>query len=281
MKLSAWHKKQSDEVDFNFHLGKHDKIYASCIFTWNRNLCYSIPNAIHGGVGIDFRKTLPPEIDRIKPDYYGLYRCDYSLGYTYRACPRRCPFCVVPKMPQDKTHHSIYEFWEHAHRKIRLLNNNTFADPFWRETFEELIRENLILLEEGFDIRLLDDERAYYLTKIKFEKQIHFAFDNMTDERDIKRGIKVLNRAGIKSRRLMFYVLCGFNTTPEEDMHRVLLLKGLGVDPFVMIYRNGNKPTQQLKDFARWVNHKAIFKSVDFKDYKKRISGTQLPLVRE
>ena len=43
-------------------------------------------------------------------------------------------------------------------------------------------------------------------------------------------------------------------------------LRKLKIDPFVMPY---NKKERYQRDFARWVNHKAIFKSVAWEDYKK------------
>lgn len=42
-------------------------------------------------------------------------------------------------------------------------------------------------------------------------------------------------------------------------------LKEYGISPFVMPF---NKKNNYQKRFARWVNHKAIFKSVKWKDYK-------------
>jgi len=251
MKISAYHKSIGDEISFN----SGQKAYLSCIFEKSKcriDSFYSlgIPMQI-GGVALDPKLVLPDRIEKMKPDYSLYPNYDYSLGYTYRACPRRCSFCVVPQMPQDQTHHSIYEFWDRNHKKIRLLNNNTFADPLWKETFSEIIENDLILIEEGFDIRLLDDEKAFWLSKVKFLKQIHFAFDNLVDEPVAKSGIALLKRHGIRPKRLMFYVLCGYNTDFEEDVYRIKLLKSLGVDPFVMLY---HKRSVLLNEFARWVN---------------------------
>jgi len=67
---------------------------------------------------------------------------------------------------------------------------------------------------------------------------------------------------------MAFYVLIGFNSTEEEDMHRVEVLRQYGCDPYVMPY---NKDDQYQKRFARWVNHKAIFKTVSFNDYRSGI----------
>ena len=64
---------------------------------------------------------------------------------------------------------------------------------------------------------------------------------------------------------MQFYVLIGYNSTPEEDLHRVETLRKLGANPFAMAY---DRTVQYQKDFQRWVNHKAIFKTVKFKDYR-------------
>ena len=40
------------------------------------------------------------------------------------------------------------------------------------------------------------------------------------------------------------------------------------LDPFAQPFRNGEEPNKIQKDFARWVNHKAIFNSVLFDNYK-------------
>jgi len=262
MKISSYHKSMGDEISFN----SGQKAYLSCVFEKSKvkiESFYSlgIPMQI-GGVGLDPQLVLPDRIEKMKPDYSLYPGCDYSLGYTYRGCPRKCPFCVVPKMPQDTTHHSIHEFWDRKHKNIRLLNNNTFADPLWKETFSEIIENDLILIEEGFDIRLLDDEKALWLSKVKFLKQIHFAFDNLVDEPAVRTGIALLKRHGIRPKRLMFYVLCGYNGSFEEDIYRVKLLNFLGVDPFIMLY---DKKLPLLNEFARWVNR--FYFRVSFQEF--------------
>ena len=66
----------------------------------------------------------------------------------------------------------------------------------------------------------------------------------------------------------MCYVLIGFDSTPEQDLHRVETLRELKIDPFVMPYDRGSL---YQRAFARWVNHKAIFKSVPWPDYQSRV----------
>lgn len=57
----------------------------------------------------------------------------------------------------------------------------------------------------------------------------------------------------------------------DEAIERIKFLKGLYLDCFAQPYRDykNTEPTEQQKSLARWVNHKAIFKSVPFDEYKK------------
>ena len=74
---------------------------------------------------------------------------------------------------------------------------------------------------------------------------------------------------------MAFYVLIGYHSTEEEDLHRVETLRSYGCDPYVMPY---DKFDDYQKKFTRWVNHKAIFKSVAWKDYK---SGERKKIINE
>ena len=65
----------------------------------------------------------------------------------------------------------------------------------------------------------------------------------------------------------MCYVLIGFNSTKKQDLWRIEELRKLKIDPFVMPF---NKSDRYQKDFARWVNHKAIYRKVKWEDYNKR-----------
>jgi len=258
MKISSWHRQQEDEVFLNFPICNADFTYASLLFDWTPD-----PFAdLIGGSKYPAIK-LDPEIDSMKPDY-GLYpNIDYSLGYTYKACPRTCDFCIVPKQHNEETHYSIWTFHNPKFKKIGLLNNNTFADPQCRETFQEIIEANLILIDmSGFDLRFITEDLAQWISKLRIEGYLHCAWDFMEHEELIIHGLGYLQEAGIK--RIMCYVLIGYNTTPEEDLYRIEKLRIL-CDPFVMPL---NKFDPYQKRFARWVNHKAIFKSVAWKDYK-------------
>lgn len=238
MKISAWHKQRGDKVMLNFPLLRGDKIYGSYLFREGIG-------EIVGGAGVDPAIKLPPEIEECKPDY-DLYPIDYSLGYTWRYCPRKCEFCKVPKMNEAKKHKSIWDFHDPKFKKICLLNNNTFSDPDWRETFEEIWDADLSLIEHGFDLRLLDEEKAEALKRTRFCGQPHFAWDLMREEKRIIAGLELLKDYRTKG---MVYVLMGFETTLEEDIYRCQKIQDMGFDPFPMLF----KETPALLKFRRMI----------------------------
>lgn len=245
MKISQWHKQQGHEVI----LGKPadvvgcEKVYGSYLFRQRDHA------DIVGGPGVDPIIRLAPHIEDIYPDY-SLFNIDYSLGYTWEYCPRKCGFCVVPKQNNPKVHRSIWEFHEPKFKKICLLNNNTFSDPQWRETFEEIWDADLTVTDEnGYDLRLIDEEKVGALHRTRFDGLIHFAWDRIKDEAKILDGLSLAQQLRHRS---MVYVLTGYDTTIEEDIHRCQLIYNTGFDPFVMIYNNRKK--RQLRQFRRMIN---------------------------
>lgn len=242
MKLSAYHKKAGDEVKLNMPLWKADYTYASWIF--EDGIRFGAQE--RGSIGIDPKATLPEHIEKLKPDY-SLFSLNYSLGYTFRACFRKCPFCKVPLLRQDKSHHSIYEFHNPDFVVIELLNNNTFFDPLWEETFREIEEANLKIIDNnGNDLRLLDDHKAWWIKKLRWANQPKFAWDRIRDEKKVIEGLNLLQKYKV---RAMVYVLMGFDTRFEEDLYRCEIINSMGFDPFPMLYR----PTDELRKFRRMI----------------------------
>ena len=114
------------------------------------------------------------------------------------------------------------------------------------------------------DARLLNDENTKILAQLRIKREPRFAFDTMDAEKGVLRAIKLLQKHGIK--RALWYVLVGFDTTWEEDMYRVELLKKLGQRPYVMRYKtlNGNG---KYALFASWVNQYKFFTTMSFERF--------------
>ena len=253
MKLSAYHKAMGDEVYWNFPLRRPDVTYASCVFTWNAKRRAEVPDsAIVGGSGLDLNVELPPEVEHIMPDYSLYPNVGYSLGFTSRGCIRKCPWCIVPeKEGQIKPWSCIYEFWDRRHRKITLLDNNLLAAPNWQQTLEDLLAEGLeVDFNQGLDIRLVNEENAGYLKRVK-TKKLRFAFDDIAYESAVRKGIELLLANGINSRHLSFYFLVGFSND-DAVLERVNILQSYNVDIYPMAYKgtDGKEPARRVLEVA-------------------------------
>ena len=272
MQVSSHFRAKGYDVGFN--IGDPDRVWISCIFRKNRTKALGIakifPDAqVHvGGSGVNYN-WLPEEIQKVKPDY-NLYPSSYSQGFTTRGCIRNCRFCIVREkegMLQRWQH--VKEFYDSRFKEIMLMDNNWLADKEWFfENTDFILSHNLKIIEHGMDIRVLDEEIAQRLSKLKFKGCMHFAFDNMKDEKAVRKGIELLKGAGINLRsKVQFYVLVGYNTAPEEDVYRCRILKELGTNPFVMPYVKN----EWTKKIARWANRKWIFWSCDIDEYQKEV----------
>ena len=278
MKISTYHKRLGDDVDWYdpiFDMYDTDILYESKVFTFTPEYQYYPVNTkiIRGGTGIDIESKLSPEIECIDELDYSLYPdCDYSIVFTTRGCIRRCPFCVVPKK-EGLIHNVSIPKLNPKSKYIKILDNNFFANKTWRENLELLKSFNQPLeFNQGIDLRLLNEEQCLAISKCKV-KQIYCAWDNYNDKEKILPKIKMLCKY-VKPYKITCYVLVGFENKEivDTDLERVMTLKELGVNPFAMGYIDFDDPkyekSKSVKDFCRWVNMKATFKSVKWEEYR-------------
>ncbi len=272
MKASTYHKNLGDQVKLGYDplLDKPDLCYASKIFDFTPEPEY-MPDCptLKGGTGYDINAKLNfPNYDRIMPDYSLYPQFDYAIGRFTRGCPNRCPWCVVWRMDGNEVRHvaDLTDFWC-GQKVVRLLDDNIMADEDeFVADCKQLHDAGVKTIWEALDIRLINNKTAAALATVKQAKSIHFAWDGKHQEPYIKSGLETLLRHGLKGWRFIFYVLVGFNTTPEYDMHRILTLRDLGTNPFVMPY---DKKDPYQKHLARWCNNKWVFKKTPrFEDYE-------------
>lgn len=276
MKLSHWHKANGDIISFFRSIRKfpdelsYDKIYASSIFSFSRVLLDSFlqnfPNAVIGGTGTESLMTVEEIIGGEYENYdYSLYpEYKFSVGFTQRGCRLNCKFCVVPKKEgRPKSINTIYDIWRGNNypKNIVLLDNDFFGQSkdSWMERIQELIDGDFkVSFNQRINIRLIDEESAYWLSKINYHddqfkvKRLYTAWDNLRDEEIFFRGLSLLNSAGISSKHVLVYMLVGYDKeeTWERIFYRFERMIAAGVLPYPMVYNNENK---LLKEFQRWV----------------------------
>lgn len=264
MQVSQYHKQQGDQIEM-YHPLMHDtysKIYAFSLFDFT-DKSYVLQDMICGGTGFDLTAKLPKEIENCDYDWSIYPDCDYSIVWFSRGCIRSCPFCVVrqkegwirPVEPKNLNPNGQH---------IKVMDNNFFANPQWEVAVDQLIEWDMPVDFQGVDARILRPEMISALNRIKRYGQIHIAWDNPKD--DLEPKLKEITRY-IKPYKLMCYVLIGYWSTEEEDIHRIETLRKLKIDPFVMPY---NKSDTYQNDFARYVNRKEIFNACTWQEYKDK-----------
>ena len=266
MKLAAYHKAQDDIVEWYRDECHYDIVYQSKVFddTYTPDIDF-IPQAdtvIKGGTGYGLDNKLPDAVEHVMPDYslYGI--TDTAYGFLTRGCPRHCPFCVVGDKEglQSKKVADLSEFWS-GQENIVLLDPNLLACLQRMELMDQLIDSRaMVTISQGFDIRLTNEEVADKLNRMRV-KRIHFAWDNPQQDLEpyFRRFAESYRRKSRPAKCV--YILVNFNSTMEENLHRIYTVRDLNYDPYVMVYNKPHAPAE-IKQLQRWVNNKYVFGKV-------------------
>lgn len=318
-KISGYWKEKGASVSLRLNydnLDKYDEVYISKVFT-DTPFPRGIKNKknVHiGGTGFYFDKApkLKKEIEHHFPDYH-LYDkwikreienarreaekkeiyfdenrfkaqfkeyTDYSIGFLTRGCFRKCKFCVNQKYNKVTKHSPLDEFYDPKRKKICLLDDNFFGCPYWKEMLQQLIDTGKqFKFKQGLDERLLTDEKCEMLFKCKYDGDITFAFDNLSDYDLVHEKLKLI-RKYTDAINIKFYVLAGFKSTDAKDIEgifkRIELLFKYKCLPYVMRYQDKNyAPWKKSKyralytTIARWANQPSIVKKMSFRQFCK------------
>lgn len=221
-----------------------------------------------------YQDILPYEVEHIYPDYslYGI--TNEAYGFMSRGCPRGCRFCIVGCKEGRKSRKvaNLDEFWR-GQKEIKLMDPNILACPEHLDLLQQLIDSKAwVDINQGLDARLLTEKNTELIKKMKV-KMLHFAWDKPEDENLVVPKLKMFKEiTGLDRRKLTVYTLINFNSTTEQDLHRIYTLRDLGFDPYVMVYEKWNAP-QVCIDLQRWVNSKRVFRTIkNFEDYNRKKS---------
>lgn len=278
MKISAWHKARGDNVEWYNPLCSYDKVYSAKVFSFTPDYGYYInaDQVEKGGTGYDISKVLPVEVDRIVPDY-NLYYIDKNLAYGFltRGCPNHCKWCVVPKKEGNiATYMDIEEIAVNGRKNIILMDNNILASDYGLQQIEKIISMGVrVDFNQGLDARLVTDDIARLLARVKWIKRIRFGCDTPGQIAECERATALIDKYGYKGEYFFYCILLkDFKEAFERVNH--WKKKGGRFLPHCQPYRDLNNPRQIIpqwqKDLAGWADKKWIFRSCEFKDFIPR-----------
>lgn len=79
---------------------------------------------------------------------------------------------------------------------------------------------------------------------------------------------------GIRDREAIVYMLVNYNSSFEEDLHRVYTIREIGMTPYTMIYeKEKTKKTDPVRRLQNWTNNKIIWHgnpSMKFEDFDEK-----------
>lgn len=292
MKISNYHKKKGDMVEFWKETEQYDRVYISKVFS--QSIIPTVNNAkefVIGGSGIDLKNQLPYEVEHTTPDYTLYPQYDFALGMLTRGCPRKNHgFCITPMKDGciSRKAADLKEFWT-GQKKIVLLDQNLLACKERSELLKQLADSGAeVEFNGGLDVRYMSEKVIEQMKRIKV-KDFHFAWDDPKE--DLKPYFERVAASGlVRKDAASVYVLTNYWSSIEEDLYRIYTLRSIGFMPFVMIYDKQkfvdnrgrwikgveNSYTEdELRHFKtvqhlqRWCGNRRLIKSIpNFEDYK-------------
>lgn len=279
MKISSYHKARGDNVEWYNPFDQYEKVYMAKVFSFTEDYRQWITNTDQiekGGTGYDVSKTLPSQVDKAVPDY-SIYNIDKSLAYGFltRGCPNGCKWCVVPqKEGKIAPYMDIEEIAVNGRKNIILMDNNVLASEYGIEQIEKIVKLKLrVDFNQGLDARLVTDDIARLLARVKWIKRIRFGCDTAAQISDCERATALIDKYGYRG-EYFFYCILLDDFKESFDRVNYWRQKGRRYLPHAQAYRDLNNPHQIIpqwqNDLAGWADKKWIFRSCEFKDFAPR-----------
>ena len=278
-KLSAYHKAQGDFVEWAIPMfGEYDRVYASKIFTFSPDFTDNYDcEIVRGGTGYSLTAVLPTEIDRLQPDYSIYPQVDRKTAYGFltRGCPNKCKWCVVPiKEGAVHPYMDVDEIAIDGRTNLVLMDNNILACDYGLEQIEKIIKRGYrVDFNQALDARLVTDEIAKMLAKVRWLSHIRFGCDTPKQIGECERAMQMIDSYCDTPRSYLMYAMITGNM--QEDYERLSYFRGYKrVRVVAQPFRDFNNPKQVIpqwqKDMARWAMRREFWTTMDFKDFKPR-----------
>ena len=278
-KISRYYKVLGHSVEWYNPLCHYDVVFVSKIFTFSQDYPYFInaDKVYKGGTGYDLHTNLPDEIDRIQPDYSIYSQVDKRTAYGFltRGCPNRCHWCIVPtKEGGIRPYMDVDEIAIDGRNKLVLMDNNVLASDYGLRQIEKIVNRGYrVDFNQGLDARLVTDDIAQMLAKVRWIHSIRFGCDTPQQIIECERAMNKINSYRKTPATYLLYMI--IDKDINECYKRLSYFRG---DKRVCIvaqpYRDFNNKHQIIpqwqKDMTRWAMRREIYYTCDFKGYEPR-----------
>lgn len=315
MKLSGYHKNRGDHVQLLTsyeRMERYDRTYVTCVFSKNAQRVprhvLQLPNVQYGGTGFHYDKydsapVLRAEIEHATPDYTlyqphlsgrknTRYYTNFCVGFLTRGCFRRCTFCVMRNSRSVEIHSPLAEII--GTDPTSLTKNLCFLDdnilglgirPGRRPELIKLLEQinahtedhrTRYRLQQGMDIRIMRPEYAKLFSQARYYEDYIFAFDNLKEAEQVKRGLGMFRDHGV-TRNIKCYLLCGFHGHDDADIAtvferlKILWRPEFRATGYVMRHddhKQADEVTRTIySNLARWCNQPAFQKKMTFREF--------------
>ncbi len=218
-------------------------IYASLL---PEHAALSGADEVHVGLFPD-AEDLMPAWDLV-PEWNG------SVIFASRGCIRKCGFCSVPKLegrPQALKYGIRNQIYR-KHTRVILWDNNILGNANWTAIFDQLADIGLeVDFNQGLDARLLTDEVAQKLAKLKFHS-LRLAYDYKGVGPFVQKALERLEAVGIRRRQVVVYTLYNYLDDPENFKTRVEEILSWGATSYPMRFEPLTSLTKNAYISPRW-----------------------------
>lgn len=278
-KISRYHKEHGDSVEWYDPFEHYDKVYMAKVFTFTQEYEYFInaDEVEKGGTGYDIHKTLPDFIDRLQPDYSIYNNIDNKTAYGFltRGCPNKCFWCIVPKK-EGKQHPymDVEEIAIEGRTNLILMDNNVLASDYGLQQIEKIIKKGYrVDFNQGLDARLVTEDIAKLLARVKWLNQIRFGCDTPEQIVWCENAMNMIDKFRNRPASYLMYTMISddmdeayIRLSHFRDNKRVRIV----AQPFRDVDNPNQIIPQWQKDMARWSMRREIYAVCDFKDYEAR-----------
>lgn len=280
MKISAWHKSQSDSVEWYNPFDQYDIVYMSKIFSFTPDYGHWITNTKHirkGGTGYDIYSMLPEEMEYVTPDYslYPSIDNKTAFGFLTRGCPNKCKWCVVPRKEGNiRPYMDIEDIAVQGRTNIILMDNNVLACDYGLEQIQKIIdKKYRIDFNQAIDARLITEDIAKLLAKVRWINVIRLGCDTPKQIAECEKAMHLIDTHRGKPMQYLMYTM--IDKDINEAYHRLTYFRtNKRVRIVAQPFRDIDNPRQIIpqwqKDMATWSMRRELYKKCDFKDYEPR-----------